>query len=218
MPDAPVFEYGDAETEWLKSRDPDLCAAIEHIGHINRKVVPDLFAALVNVIVGQQISSKAQATIWARMQAIFPAMTPEAVAALPLEQLQACGISFRKASYIKEAAETVLNGTLDLHGLHALPDGEVCERLSRIKGIGKWTAEMLMIFSMQRKDILSWGDLAIIRGLRMLYRHRKITPTLFAKYKRRYSPYATIASLYLWAIAGGASPHLIDRAPAKPKA
>ena len=218
MHDESFFEYGDKETEWLKARDPELCAAMEHIGHINRKVTPDLFTALVNVIVGQQISSKAQATIWARMQALIPAMTPEAVAALPMERLQACGTSFRKASYIKEIAEAVLSGKLDLHTLQTLPDDEVCERLSQLRGIGVWTAEMLMIFSMRRKDILSWGDLAIIRGLRMLYRHRKITPTLFSKYRRRYSPYATVASLYLWAIASGACPGLIDRAPAKPKA
>ena len=213
MPDAPCFEYGEAEIEWLKSRDPALRAAMERIGPIRRKIVPDLFMALVNVIVGQQISSKAQATIWGRMLALIPAMTPEAVGATPAEKLQACGISFRKTSYIKEIASAVLNGDLDLRVLQTLPDDEVCERLSRLKGIGVWTAEMLMIFSMQRKDVLSWGDLAIIRGLRMLHRHRKITPTLFAKYKRRYSPYATIASLYLWAIAGGACPELVDHAP-----
>ena len=75
---------------------------------------------------------------------------------------------------------------------------------------------MLMIFSMQRMDILSWGDLAVHRGLRMLYRHRVVTPTLFAKYKKRYSPYATVASLYLWAVAGGACPRLEDRASKAP--
>ena len=76
---------------------------------------------------------------------------------------------------------------------------------------------MLMIFSMQRPDILSWDDLAIQRGLRMLYRHRRITPKLFAKYKKRYSPHASVASLYLWAIAGGACASLKDCAPEKNK-
>jgi DNA-3-methyladenine glycosylase II len=98
-----------------------------------------------------------------------------------------------------------------------MADSEICKRLVEIKGIGVWTAEMLMTFSMQRPDILSWDDLAIHRGLRMLYRHRKITPALFAKYKRRYSPYASVASLYLWAIAGGACPSLTDPAQKKIK-
>ena len=79
--------------------------------------------------------------------------------------------------------------------------------------LGFSAAEMLLTFSLQRMDVMSWGDLAIHRGLRMLYRHRKITPALFARYKRRYSPYATVASLYLWAIAGGACPGLRDCAP-----
>lgn len=76
---------------------------------------------------------------------------------------------------------------------------------------------MLMIFSMQRMDIISWSDMAIIRGLRMLYHHREITPKLFEKYKKRYSPYATVASLYLWAISHGACDGLVDNAPVKKK-
>lgn len=108
-----------------------------------------------------------------------------------------------------------MDGSLDLEALQTMSDQEVCNRLSQIKGVGVWTAEMLMIFSMQRKDIISSGDMAIIRGLRMLYHHRKIMPQLFAKYKRRYSPYASIASLYLWQVSHGACAGLVDLAPKK---
>ena len=207
------FVYGKKEIDWLKSRDPVLGAAMDEIGPIRRPVTPDLFMALVNNIVGQQISSKAHATVWGRMKERFSPLTPQSIGALSAEELQTCGISMRKAYYIKEIADSVLSGYLNLKELPTLSDDEVCARLSRLKGIGVWTAEMLMTFSMQRPDIMSWDDLAILRGLRMLYRHRKITPALFAKYKRRYSPYATVASLYLWAIAGGACPHLTDCAP-----
>ena len=207
------FKYGEKEVAHLKSRDAALGAAIDEIGHIRREVMPDMFMALVNAIVGQQISTKAQATIWARMQQRFAPLSPEAIAEASVEELQSSGISFRKASYIREAAASVLDGSLDLAGLQALPDDEVCRELSRIKGIGVWTSEMLMTFSMQRPNVMSIDDLAILRGLRMLHRHRKITPQLFEKYKRRYSPYATVASLYLWAIAGGACPALEDRVP-----
>jgi len=186
---------------------------MEQIGHIKREVTPDLFAMLVRSIVGQQISTKAQQTIWGRMVAGIGAITPESVAALSAEQLQGYGISFRKAGYIKNAADTVLSGHLDIEALQHKTDEEVCRELSALEGIGVWTAEMLMTFAMQRPDIISFGDLAILRGLRMLYRHRKITRELFDKYRRRYSPYATVASLYLWAIAGGAIPELRDRAP-----
>lgn len=87
--------------------------------------------------------------------------------------------------------------------------------LSSLKGVGLWTAEMIMLFSMQRKNILSYGDLAIVRGMRMLYRHREITPEIFNKYKRRYSPYGSIAGLYLWEVAGGAIPDMKDYMPKK---
>ena len=206
------FEYDDKEIAYLKSRDRILGAAIEEIGHISRPVNPDIFTALINSIVGQQISAKAHATIWARMKNLLPVVNPETIANSGDEELQACGMSFRKVGYIKEIAVSVCNGSLDLEQLQTLSDDEVCVRLSKLKGIGVWTAEMLMTFSMQRPNIISYGDLAILRGMRMLYRHRKITPELFAKYRRRYSPYATVASLYLWAVAGGACPNLTDPA------
>jgi len=215
--DRHYFEYGDKEINWLKSRDSVLAAAIDEIGHITRPVMPDLFEALIHSIVGQQISNKAVATIWTRIQERVGVVTPQNIAALPADELQKRGISMRKADYIKEVAETVVSGELDLDALHDMTDSEVCKRLNQIRGIGVWTAEMLMTFSMQRPDVMSWDDLAIHRGLRMLYRHRKITPTLFAKYKRRYSPYGTVASLYLWAIAGGACGGLSDLAQKKVK-
>ncbi|NLG09930.1 MAG: DNA-3-methyladenine glycosylase 2 family protein [Coriobacteriaceae bacterium] len=206
------FQYGSVEVEWLKSRDASLGAVIDQIGHIERSVTPDLFTALVSSIVAQQISAKANATVWGRMRELLGIVSPETISAASVESLQACGMTMRKAVYIREVAELVASGELDLENLHQLSDQEVCDQLVQIRGIGVWTAEMLLTFSMQRMNIMSWGDLAIQRGLRMLYRHRKITPALFAKYKRRYSPYATVASLYLWAIAGGATNHLSDPA------
>ncbi len=208
-----VFEYGEREVSHLKARDPILAKAMDAIGHIDRAVIPDMFVALVNAIVGQQISTKALGTVWERVQTRFAPLTPKRVASIAAEELQTCGMTMRKAGYIKEIANAVADGGLDLSRLREMTDGEVCERLVRLKGIGAWTAEMLMTFSMQRMDVMSWDDLAIHRGLRMLYGHRKITPALFAKYRRRYSPYATVASLYLWAIAGGACSGLSDPAP-----
>ena len=195
------FKYGKKEINWLKSRDPVLGKAIDEIGHIKRVITPDLFMAMINAIVGQQISSKAQITVWGRMLERFVPFTAAAINSVAAEELQACGISMRKAVCIKEIAGLITEGSLDLTQLYDLSDEEVCKKLIQIKGIGTWTAEMLMIFSMQRPDILSWNDLAIQRGMRILYRHREITTKLFNKYKRRYSPYASVASLYLWAIS-----------------
>jgi DNA-3-methyladenine glycosylase II len=166
-------------------------------------------------MVGQQISSKAQATIWQRIKDRLGEITPQAILACTEADLQSCGITFKKTAYIRGVAERVADGSLDIAGLHLKSDAEVCAELIRLDGVGVWTAEMLMLFSMQRPDILSFGDLAILRGMRMLYRHRKITRELFEKYRRRYSPYGSVASLYLWAIAGGAIPEMRDYAPGK---
>ena len=210
----PFFQYGRTETDALSRKDPALGRVIEAVGPIRREIVPDLFEALVNSIVGQQISTKAQATIWGRMKAAHPQITPALVRSLPPGGLQSFGISRRKEEYIRDAAERILSGALDLNALEQKTDAEVCRELSALRGIGVWTAEMLLLFSMQRPDVLSYSDLAIQRGLRMLYRHRAITPKLFEKYRRRYSPYGSVASLYLWAVAGGAVEGLSDPAPA----
>lgn len=201
---AECFIYGEKEIEFLKKSDPVLAKIIEEVGPIKRTIIPDLFTALVNSIVGQQISSKAMETVWGRFEERFPQITPETINNATLEEIQQCGMSIRKATYIKEAAAKIVSGELDIDELYTLSDEEVIEKLSTLHGVGIWTAEMIMIFCMQRPNIMSWGDLAIQRGLRMLYRYRKIDKKLFQKYKRRFTPYASVASLYLWAVAGGA--------------
>lgn len=211
------FEYGETEIAHLKTRDKRLAAVIEAVGPVRREVLPDLFEALINAVVGQQIATKAQQTIWARMRAGLGAVTPQAIHAAREADLQAFGLSFRKVGYMKAAAARALSGELDVEALRALPDEALCAELSRLPGVGVWTAEMLMTFSLQRPNVMSYGDLAIQRGLRMIYRHRAMDRERFEKYRRRYAPYATVASLYLWAVAGGAVPGLSDPASGKRK-
>ena len=201
---AVYFQYGEKEITHLKKADKRLAAVIEQVGKIERAVNPDLFSALVNSIVGQQISTKAHQTIWERMQKELGEISPAVIDSLPLETLQRFGITFKKAAYIKSAAQKILTNEFDINTLHSMSDKEVCAKLSELDGVGVWTAEMLMIFSMQRPNVLSYGDLAILRGLRMVYRHRKIDKAKFNTYWKRYTPYASVASLYLWAVAGGA--------------
>ena len=209
------FQYGDTEINYLKRKDKRLALAIEQIGHIERKLDANLFAAVVRHIVGQQISSKAQATVWARLKARLKDVTPFAVHDVSAQELQALGMSLRKAEYIKDFADKIVSGDFDLQAVEQMSDAEATSGLSSPKGIGKWTAEMILLFCLQRPDILSYDDLAIQRGLRMLYHHRKITRELFNKYQKRYSPYGSTAAIYLWAIAGGAIDDMKDYAPAK---
>ena len=209
------FKYGEEELTYLKSKDKKLAEVIDELGVLERVIIPDVFSALLHAITGQQISTKAHQTIWNRFMVKVPTITPEAVITVADHDLQAIGISFKKVGYIKNIAQKVIDKELLIDDFKNLTNEEVCEELVKLKGIGKWTAEMIMIFSMQRKDILSFGDLAIVKGMRMLYHHREITPEKFNKYKRRYSPYGSVASFYFWAIAGGAIPEMKDYAPKK---
>ena len=108
-------------------------------------------------------------------------------------------------------------GEFDLISIGEKPDEAVILELSALKGIGVWTAEMILLFCMQRPDILSYDDLAIRRGLRMVYHHPEISRERFERYRRRFHPYGSVASLYLWAVSGGAVPELHDYAPKEKK-
>ena len=196
-----TFRYGTAELDHLRMRDKKLGTAIDRIGRIEREVTPDLFAALVSCIAGQQISAKAAATVCARLHERFRPFTPETFAAASPEEIQACGLSLRKAGYIRGIGEAVTRGKLDLRALRDLPDDEVIRILSSLRGVGTWTAEMLLIFSLERPDILSRDDLAIRRGMMKLYGHPTLTDEQFGRYRKRYSPYGSVASLYLWAVS-----------------
>lgn len=209
------FQYTTKETDYLSQKDKRLGEAIQKVGPIQREVDTDLFSAVVHHIIGQQISTKAQATIWQRMQEALGSVDADHILAAGVPQLQKLGMTFRKAEYITDFAQKVQNGKFDLEEIWQKPDEEVIRELSSLKGIGVWTAEMILLFCMQRPDVFSYDDLAIQRGLRMLYHHRKIDRKLFAKYRRRFSPYCSVASLYLWAIAGGAIPEMHDYAPKK---
>lgn len=198
-----IFEYDQSSIEYLQKKDKKLGAAIERIGRVERQVIPDLFTALVHSIVGQQISKQAAATVWNRVQEYFGEITPARVAVASSEEIQQLGMSLRKATYIKGVAEAALEGSLDLDRLNSLPDGEIIKRLSSLHGVGVWTAEMMLIFSLQRPDVVSWGDHAIRKGMMNLYGLTELTREQFDKHRKRYSPYGTVASLYLWEIAGG---------------
>jgi DNA-3-methyladenine glycosylase II len=193
------LDYGEEEIAYLKSKDGQLGQVIDRVGFIKREVIPDLFTALVFSIVGQQVSPKAASTISKRLTALLGKISPESIISADLDSVRGCGISSRKAKYIKGIADAVFNGDLNLDGLNQLSDEEVIKKLTSLPGVGRWTAEMLMIFAMRRPDVVSYNDLAIRRGMMKVYGLSEITEEQFMYYRKRYSPYGTVASLYLWA-------------------
>ena len=197
-----IFRYGQTEIDHLKRRDKRLGAAIEVIGVIKREIRPDPFAALVMSVVAQQISNKAASAIRGRLHALLKEITPERIADADFSAMQKCGLSGRKIEYIKGIADSAIRGEIDFSRFHEMADKEIIRQLSALRGIGVWTVEMLLLFSLCRPDIVSWGDQAIRRGMMNLYGLKKLTKEQFERYRKRYSPYGSVASFYLWALSG----------------
>lgn len=196
-----IFEYGQKEIEYLKRKDKKLGEAIDRIGIIEREITPDPFTALISSVVSQQISKKAAQTVWDRLNTLLGEITAESIGRVRLSEIQSCGMSERKAGYIKGIAEADISGTVDFKTLHSLTDEEVIKKLSSLHGVGVWTAEMLLIFSFNRPNVVSYKDLAICRGMMNLYGLKELPKEKFERYKKRYSPYGSVASLYLWALS-----------------
>jgi len=159
------------------------------------------FTALVYAVVSQQLSTKAAATISARFDALFAGRpTPPGVAALPDERLRAVGLSGQKVSYIRDLCSRIQDGLLPLHALETLPDDAVIEALTQVNGIGRWTAEMFLMFRLHRPDVLPVGDLGIVKAVQRAYGLRKApTPERLTRIGEPWRPYRSIACWYLWA-------------------
>jgi DNA-3-methyladenine glycosylase II len=196
----------DAKVKHLR-RDKVLRKAIDRlvkIGHVmEARRRPNHFKALVIAIVNQQLSGKAADTIFKRFVALFPGgkfPTPEQVLAMPAAKMRKCGLSKMKVSFLKDLSRKVLDGTVDFRKMPKWSDEEVIEHLVRVKGIGRWTAEMFLMFSLERDDIFSYGDLGLRNAIQKLYGLKKHpTPAQAAKIAEKWKPYRTLASRYLWA-------------------
>lgn len=192
--------YGKKELNHLKSVDPKLNLYIKKIGKIKRKVNTDLFSALVESIISQQISTTAATTVTNRLIALVGELTPENILKYSLEDIQKCGLSFRKVSYIKGVVDSFINKEINVLHLKTLSDEEIIKELVKLHGIGIWTAEMLLIHTFLRPNVLSYNDLGIKRGIKIVYNLLSLSKEQFEYYKNLYSPYGTTASLYFWEI------------------
>ncbi|NLC66280.1 MAG: DNA-3-methyladenine glycosylase 2 family protein [Clostridium sp.] len=195
------FEYGTKELGYLKQKDKKLGYIIDEIGMIKRKINKDLFSALIASVISQQISTKAAVTVESRLLDLAVNLTPENIAKFSVNEIQKCGMSFRKSDYIKSIAEYFIENTIDFANLNKLEDPEIIKELTKLKGVGAWTAEMMLIHTFERRDILSFNDLGIRRGIMKLYSLDSLSKEEFEEYKEKYSPYGTVASLYLWEIS-----------------
>ncbi len=196
-----TIQYGSLEIDYLKVADQKLGRRMEEIGFIERICIPDFYEGFVNAVIGQQISSKAMLTIWNRLKVHCGEITVNSVLSLKEEEWKQMGISAKKAGYLKSCAQKINDGLLDPEALFRKQDKEVIRILTDLDGVGVWTAQMIMIFTMGRKDVLSFGDYGIRKGICKLHNLNELTKEQFVQFQNKYSPYGTIASLYLWEIA-----------------
>jgi DNA-3-methyladenine glycosylase II len=198
----PAIDYVRARRLLLR-RDPILAAIIKRHGPCGLAAAQraDHLTALVRAIVFQQLSTKAAATIYGRLMAFMPEGRPEAaiVAALSDERLREAGISRQKAGYLRDLCQHVIGGSLDLDALDRLPDEDVITALTQVKGLGRWSAEMFLMFRLHRPDVLPVGDLGIVNAIRKAYGLRKTpTPDRIRKIGEAWKPYRSVACWYLW--------------------
>jgi DNA-3-methyladenine glycosylase II len=194
----------------LAAADPTMAALIERVGPIDiatrlqrRKEAapPDAYGSLLRAIIGQQLSTKAARTIYLRVVELFGGTTPspEQLLEADEEDLRACGLSGRKTEYVRDLASHVIGGELELDRLGDLDDEEVIEEIVAVRGLGRWTAEMFLLFHLDRPDVLSGGDLGIRKAIQIEYDLGEMPPPKrVLEIGEPWRPHRSLASLYLW--------------------
>ncbi len=203
----------------LGAADPAMAALIERVGEIDlatrlrrrsEERPADAYGALLRAIVGQQLSTKAARTIYLRVLDLFDGATPSPERLLEASEadLRGCGLSGRKVEYVQDLARHVLAGELEVDRLGELPDEAVVEEIVAVRGLGQWTAEMFLIFHLERPDVLSGGDLGIRKAVQIEYGLEEMpAPARVLEIGETWRPHRSLASLYLWeslaAVPGG---------------
>ncbi|HEX6823589.1 MAG TPA: DNA-3-methyladenine glycosylase [Candidatus Sulfotelmatobacter sp.] len=184
----------------LKKCDPVLRAIIERVGPFRMEYGDPQFTSVAEAIVYQQLNGKAAETIFKRFAALAgDPLTPEGILKLSDAQLRGVGLSKQKSAYLKDLAQKTAAGVLDFSKLPELPDEEVIEHLTQVKGIGVWTAHMFLIFSLRRLNVLPTGDYGVQVALKRHYRKRKLpNPKDMEKIARAWEPYRSVACWYMW--------------------
>lgn len=189
--------------EQLINNDPVFTTLIPKYGDCKLKPHTNYYGELVSAIIGQQLSEKAGATIYKRFLTLFDGKlpTPEEIISTDTEAIRGIGCSYSKAGYMKDLAQHIIDGRLDLDHISTLPNDTVIQQLVAVKGIGEWSAHMFMMFSLGRLDILPTGDLGIRKAMMIQYKLPELPKPLEMKQiatKNNWQPYQSVASWYLW--------------------
>jgi DNA-3-methyladenine glycosylase II len=191
-------EYWDRAKRALMRKDPVMAAIIKRHPAVHLVPRGDPFLTLARAIVGQQISTKAAQSVWNRFSGLVIDVSPHSVIRLKTLQMRACGLSARKCEYIYDLAQRFSTGKVHVHRWPKMSDEEVIADLVQVRGIGRWTAEMFLMFSLLRPDVLPLGDLGLQKAIRLAYFKRNISVRTMARLGESWRPWRTVASWYLW--------------------
>lgn len=192
--------YGDAELKYISSKDNVMRYLVNKYGYLEKGQVSDVFASLVLHIISQLLSKNAAKRISDRFVKLVEEITPENVLKKSVDEIKKCGMSQRKAEYIYELSYGVYVGKYNFDSLNEMTDEQVIEYLMTIKGVGYWTAEMVAEFTLGRLNVFSYRDVALKNGIIKAHGFKTLSEVRFERLKKKYSPYASVASLYYYAI------------------
>lgn len=193
-----VIETTQKAMNELSLKDPILGSFINKVGPLSRTGIEDPYIACLDCIISQQVSTKAAKSISDRFFEKFNQGDAKALCDADIEEIKSCGMSYSKANYLKNIAKASLDKSVEFEKLFNLSSEEVSNLLLPIKGVGRWTVEMLLIFTLRKEDVLSYDDLAIRRGMMRIYHKKEITKPFFLKIKKRLSPHLSAAAFYFW--------------------
>lgn len=194
------FKLNDYNLSYLSNKDPILRDIINTIGNYKIELNKDYYVSLVRTIIGQQLSVKAANTIFSRVENLCKVITPNNIFNTCDDDLRNAGVSWAKIKYIKHLTNEVINNQIDLNNIANLSNEDIIYELTQIKGIGRWTAEMFMIFSLGKLDIFSVSDAGLRRSIKINYKLQELPSQAEMKIiSETWKPYRSIASLYLWA-------------------
>jgi len=192
-------DYWDRAKRNLARRDPVLAAIMRRHPKVHLAQRGEPFNTLARAIVGQQISVKAAQSVWNKFALCVGEVKPESVLRRKRPQLRACGLSDRKVEYIADLAQHFADGRIHVHKWHAMDDEAIIEELTEVRGIGRWTAEMFLMFNLLRPDVFPLGDLGLQKGLRVAYHGgRNISLKTMRNRGESWRPWRSVATWYLW--------------------
>lgn len=194
-----IISIDDERVKYLKKRDSKLSLVIDYIGSVKYSYCNDYFKFLVGEIVGQMLSNKVSYIIEKRLISLCnDNVSPEKIIELSIDRLRSIGLSYAKSNYLHNLSNAVLKNEINLIELNSLSDNDIIKNLTKIKGIGKWTTKMFLIFALQRENVLPFEDGAFLQSYKWLYNTKDVRPKSIQQQCECWNPYSSIAARYLY--------------------